>query len=331
MRRAIHILALGAVLTVAACGSAGQSPTGAPSLGPSATTSMIPDQSASASPAPSDTVWLCKPGMPDNPCQSDLDTTVVTASGAKSAQKVPVPADQPIDCFYVYPTVSRQTTTNANLTIDKEERAVAVAQAAMFSQVCRVYAPMYPQLTLAAIAQPSKITLASALVAYGGVYSAFEDYLAHYNDGRGVVFIGHSQGAMLLTYLLKSVVDPVPATRRLMVSALLLGGNVAVPIGKTVGGDFSNIPPCTSATQIGCVVAYSSSGGLEPPSTRSPERRLLRSRSCASIRLRLAAAPPRFSRTSRPGTRPRSRAKRCRQSRHRRPSSLTRTSTRPTA
>jgi len=48
--------------------------------------------------------------------------------------------------------------TNANLKIDAEERAIAVAQAAQFSQVCNVYAPMYPQLTKAAIAKPRAST-----------------------------------------------------------------------------------------------------------------------------------------------------------------------------
>ena len=76
--------------------------------------------------------------------------------GAADVEPAAPAADPPIDCFYVYPTVSRQKTINANLTIDPEERAVAAAQAARFSQVCRVYAPMYPQLTLAAIARPER-------------------------------------------------------------------------------------------------------------------------------------------------------------------------------
>jgi hypothetical protein len=52
-----------------------------------------------------------------------------------------------------------------------------------------------------------------------------------------------------------------------MVSALLMGGNVTVPIGKTVGGDFKRIPACRSTKQTGCVVAYSSF--IDPPPTDS--------------------------------------------------------------
>ena len=51
----------------------------------------------------------------------------------------------------MYPTVSTQPTANANLTMDPQETAVAVAQASRFSQVCNVYAPMYRQLTVAGI------------------------------------------------------------------------------------------------------------------------------------------------------------------------------------
>jgi hypothetical protein len=61
----------------------------------------------------------------------------------------------------------------------------------------------------------------------------------------------------MLTALLKFQVDPRPDVRRLLVSALLLGGNVTVPIGKSVGGVFATIPACGSSTQTGCVVAYS--------------------------------------------------------------------------
>jgi hypothetical protein len=270
MRRTLSLLAIAAVL-VAACGSSVSTPSSTP-VDPTAagqtSASVVPPASvapASAAPTsvvpsavPDDTVWLCKPGLAGNPCAGNLDTTVIDASGAKAVEPAAPAADPPIDCFYVYPTVSRQKTTNANLTIDPEERAVAVAQAALFSRVCRVYAPMYPQLTLAAIAKPGDITFASALIAFTGVGSAWSNYLANYNHGRGVVLIGHSQGAFMLTALIKYQIDANPETRRLLVSALLMGGNVAVPVGKSVGGDFANVPACGSATQTGCVVAYSS-------------------------------------------------------------------------
>ena len=103
------------------------------------------------------------------------------------------------------------------------EREVAIAQASRFSQVCRVYAPVYRQITLSALEHPARITLADALIAYDSVLSAFRDYLAHYNHGRGIVFIGHSQGASILIKLLKEQVDAKPALRRRLVSALLLG------------------------------------------------------------------------------------------------------------
>jgi predicted small lipoprotein YifL len=267
MRRLLPLLALTVVIGAAACGQSGPTATipSASTASATATPSTSVDPAnASPSAAPDSTVWLCRPGLAGNPCAGNLDATAFDANGKSTAKPASSAADPPIDCFYVYPTVSRQTTVNANLTIDPEERAVAMAQAAQFSQVCRVYAPMYPQLTLDAIKTPSNINLLSALGAYTGVDSAFKDYMARYNDGRGIVFIGHSQGAMMLIQLLKTEVDPNPETRKLLVSALLMGGNVTVPIGKSVGGDFSNIPACASRTQTGCVVAYSSFATTPP-------------------------------------------------------------------
>jgi hypothetical protein len=49
-----------------------------------------------------------------------------------------------------------------------------------------------------------------------------------------------------------------------MVSAIILGGNVQVPIGKTVGGSFQHIPTCGSIKQTGCVIAYSTFGSQPP-------------------------------------------------------------------
>ena len=211
----------------------------------------------------SPTVWLCRPGIKNNPCESSLTTTVVHPDGKKTTQRSSAAKDPPVDCFYVYPTVSAQPTVNANLDIDPELIAVAENQAARFSQVCRVYAPVYPQLTLSAIGGGASAQ--ARATAYAGVLAGWKEYLAKYNKGRGVVFIGHSQGSGMLIQLLKSEVDPNPKLRRQTVSALLLGGNVTVPAGKNVGGDFQNIPACQSAKETHCVVAYSTYAQQPPP------------------------------------------------------------------
>jgi hypothetical protein len=154
---------------------------------------LIPGGAGAAEP-----VWLCKPGIPANPCAPSLDTTFVSPSGETLRVKHVKPHKHPkIDCFYVYPTVSGQPTANANLSIDPEERSVALYQAARYSQECRVFAPMYRQITIAALigAAPGP----DVQLAYSDVLGAWNTYLQKYNHGRGVVLIGHSQGTGMLS------------------------------------------------------------------------------------------------------------------------------------
>ena len=215
----------------------------------------------------SKTVWLCAPGQADDPCTSNLSSTTVTANGSTSVTPSPAPAtSSKFDCFYVYPTVSRQLTDNANLTVQRTEIAAAVSQASRFSQVCRVWAPMYRQRTAASLAKGLGGDPKADQVAYQSLLSGWQDYLAHDNDGRPIIFIGHSQGAAMVIRLLRSQIDPNPRLRTQLVSAIILGGNVQVPKGKTVGGSFRHIPTCASSGATGCVIAYSTFG-TRPPST----------------------------------------------------------------
>ena len=174
-----------------------------------------------------------------------------------------------IDCFYVYPTISNQATANADRSVDPELIAIAEAQAARYSRACRVYAPVYRQLTLVALtAFPEEEQRAAIKLAYADVRAAWRDYLENYNHGRGVVLIGHSQGTIMLTQLLRSEIEPRRAIRKRLVSAILLGGNVTVRQGSKVGGSFRRTPPCRSQEQIGCVIAFSTYNETPPDDTR---------------------------------------------------------------
>jgi hypothetical protein len=84
-----------------------------------------------------------------------------------------------------------------------------------------------------------------------------------YNHKRGVVLIGHSQGAGLLQQLVRGKIDPYKPARQRLISAMLLGGNVLVKKDGTAGGVFNHVLPCRNARQSGCVVAYSTYD--EPP------------------------------------------------------------------
>ncbi|MCU1644097.1 MAG: hypothetical protein JWN03_4372 [Nocardia sp.] len=198
--------------------------------------------------AESDTTWLCQPGQANDPC------------GGRSGA--------PIDCFYVYPTASLQQSTNTNFDASLELREVARAQTEPFGANCNVWAPVYRQVTLNALFNPPAGGVAAARdLAYQDVERAWDDYLANHNGGRGVVLIGHSQGSRMLRTLIRNRIDGKPVQSQL-VSALLIGGDVLVPKGAKVGGDFTSIPACTDPAQTGCVVAYSSFTRTPPSNTR---------------------------------------------------------------
>jgi len=190
------------------------------------------------------------------------------------ASVLPPSTGPKFDCFYVYPTVSNQKTPNSNLLVRKPEIEAAIEQVSRFSQVCAVWAPMYRQATETSVTEGllgqgavAKATLRTTFtVAYDSLLSAWKDFLAHDDDGRPIILIGHSQGAAILIHLIAAQIDSDATLRRLLVVAILAGGNLQVPAGKTVGATFAHVPECTRASQTGCVIAYSSFPST-PPAT----------------------------------------------------------------
>ncbi|MEJ0064917.1 MAG: DUF3089 domain-containing protein [Caulobacteraceae bacterium] len=218
--------------------------------------------------------WLCWPGRADA-CAGDLTATVVEADGSISTKTFKADPNAPIDCFYVYPTVSREKAMVSDMVVGPEEQAVVVQQAARLRAKCRLYAPMYRQVTLSGLqAALTRQPMAAAgpqpppAIGYNDVKDAWDYYLAHENHGRGVVLVGHSQGSGVLTRLIANEIDGKPDQTRI-VSAILMGTALVVPVGGDVGGAFKSIPLCHSPRQLGCAIAYSSFRETSPPPDNS--------------------------------------------------------------
>ena len=225
----------------------------APATAPSAdaTTSGATDYSDSAN-------WICRPGA-ENVCTSGLDAKIVTPSGAAKTLPFVAAADPAIDCFYVYPTVSQEQSIDSDLEQTQEVRDVVNAQVGRLTSRCRVFAPVYRQLTIYGLRRMMRGAAKENFdLPMMDVAAAWAYYLAHDNGGRGVVLIGHSQGTILLQRLIASTIDGTPQ-QKLLVSAFLAGDpSLAIPKGKTVGGTFAHVPVCSAKAQTGCAYAWGS-------------------------------------------------------------------------
>ena len=137
-------LAIGAVLAAAITANGGPA---------WAQTAAAPAQTAAATetPKPNDysdgQAWLCRPGRTDA-CAIDHTTTVIAADGKLSREAWTADPGAPIDCFYVYPTVSTDPGGNSDMNAGPEENGVVRVQFARFASQCRVFAPLYRQATL---------------------------------------------------------------------------------------------------------------------------------------------------------------------------------------
>jgi len=214
--------------------------------------------------------WLCRPGRQDA-CTVNQDATVITADGRMSKETFKADPNPPIDCFYVYPTVSHDPGVNATMAIEPEEQSVVLAQFARFGAKCRLFAPMYRQFTLTALQarmQGKTLTGGDPAMAYADVLDAWNEYLAHDNHGRGVVLIGHSQGSGMLTQLIAKEIDGKPIQGKI-ISAILMGTTLQVPKGADVGGSFKAVPLCHSNSQTGCVIAFADFRADSPPPANS--------------------------------------------------------------
>jgi hypothetical protein len=239
---------------------------------------QVPKAPQTFAPIPNDYAdkanWLCWPGATPNACDADLSTTVVAADGSIKVETFKANPAAPIDCFYVYPTVSTDPGVLATMAKEPAELRVVEQQFARFGASCRLFAPVYRQFTLTALVAfmtghplPGS-TGARPTTPYIDVRDAWNYYLAHENHGRGVVLIGHSQGSGMLSELIKREIDGKPVQKQL-VSAILMGTRLPVPQGADVGGDFKSIPLCRSTTQTGCAIAYASFRDNFPPPENS--------------------------------------------------------------
>lgn len=255
--RVMAITVIRAMWVAALCAGAVQLP---------AVASPVGEGAAPATDYGLDANWLCR-GARADACVQDQTTTVIAADGGMTREAFTPAADPPIDCFYVYPTVSFDPGGNSDLVPGPEEYFVVQAQFARFAAKCRTFAPMYRQATLTGLrARLSGNTSEppDRALAYADVLAAWRHYLSHDNHGRGVVLIGHSQGALVLTQLISEEIDGKPIQAQL-VSAILLGVNVVVPENADVGGTFRHVPACRAPTQTGCVISYVTFRDDAPP------------------------------------------------------------------
>jgi hypothetical protein len=202
--------------------------------------------------------WLCRPDRPGDPCRTDLDATEQRPDGQTVALPFQPAAHPDADCFYVYPTVdmSDRPGNHASFTDTNPMLEATRAQVARFSTACRVFVPLYRQMTIGTYIAPPEEHQRRFDLAFADVLAAFRYYQAHFDDGRGIVLVGHSQGAQMVERLLQVVFDDDPAMRARLVVAMPIGGDVNVAAGSTTGGTFHNLPVCTSAGELGCVIAY---------------------------------------------------------------------------
>jgi hypothetical protein len=220
-----------------------------------------PANAQAPSPAPDytrDSAWLCLPGRADV-CSTPLPTTALNPNGYGSNGPSSVAKDPAIDCFYVYPTVSRDQGMNSDLIVS-EEKGAAETQFARFAGVCRTFAPIYRQMTLGAVAAYSAgadISGAASL-AYKDVAAAWRNYLATKNNGRPFVLIGHSQGSFMLQMLIAREIENNSAVAARMKLAILPGFDTIVPQGRLVGGTFKKTPLCSREGETGCVISWTS-------------------------------------------------------------------------
>ncbi|MBH8559725.1 DUF3089 domain-containing protein [Hymenobacter negativus] len=162
-----------------------------------------------------------------------------------------------VDVFFIHPT-TYYSPRHWNGDVRKKwlnkytDRTTIKQQASVFNATGRIYAPRYRQATLFSFLDKEPNGEKALELAYSDVRSAFQYYLAHFNQGRAFIIASHSQGTDHATRLLHEFFDKPTPLRRQLVAAYLIGFQVKP-------NEFTTLKPCADSLATDCYVAYNTS------------------------------------------------------------------------
>lgn len=142
-------------------------------------------------------------------------------------------SEKEVDVFFIYPTLLTDKEDPAwNADLSRAELREEVLnksvkfQASSWAKAGNIYVPFYRQSHYKTFVPPFDIDgPPSWEIAYSDVSKAFEYYLNHYNNGKGIIIAGHSQGSIMAKELIKNYFSG-KELQNLLVAAYLPGVSV---------------------------------------------------------------------------------------------------------
>ncbi|NPD45035.1 MULTISPECIES: DUF3089 domain-containing protein [unclassified Lentimicrobium] len=180
----------------------------------------------------------------------------------KAEQKLQYQAD----VFYIYPTVYFSSTPDNmklnDVELREKAKGVYLEQASVFFNSANMFAPYYPQMSIACLTLPKEEHDKYYSIAYSEIKKALLYYLKNLNHGRPFILAGHSQGSILGIDLMKELFNDQELQEQL-IAAYLIGYSITAE-------DLANYPQLKIAqgeTDNGVIITYNTQA---PNTTGSP-------------------------------------------------------------
>ncbi|GJL94404.1 MAG: hypothetical protein DHS20C05_08090 [Hyphococcus sp.] len=163
-----------------------------------------------------------------------------------------------VDVFYIHSTTySSRKHWNAPIAMDRADKTLrdvaAPNQAGPFMNVGDLYGPRYRQATLFASFTHKYDGIAAHELAYQDIKKSFEHFLKIRNPDNAIILTGYEQGGLHALGLLQEYFAKDDMLRKHLVAAYVI--NAPTPL-SLFDNALKTIPPCRTAADIRCVVAY---------------------------------------------------------------------------
>lgn len=218
---------------------------------------LVPSVAFQADPRPNGpdyrqaSLWIARPGIPDNPA-------LWTPEGFRPA------ASPAASVFFIHPT-SYLERSRWNAPLDDAEsqqraRLFVRSQASAFNGAGAIWAPKYRQATFGAFLTRKEDAANALDFAYRDVLAAYEEFLREAPKDRPIILAAHSQGSLHLTRLLAERVKGSPEASRIA-AIYVVGWPVSIPVDIPRLG----FPRCEAPEETGCIVSWQSFGEPADP------------------------------------------------------------------